>query len=289
MWKQKSTKLVENVFGSRIALGASRIMGRVADAKVPGAMLRPAVRLYSAAMKVDASDCIEPNGGFSTFNEFFGRTLKDKAREICKEKDALTSPCDGRLSAFGSLDESGVEFTIKKSRYTLASLLGSKADAELFEQGDFAVIYLHPRDYHRVHTPFDIQLTKTRHIPGTRYPVTGWCEALVDNIYDKNERTVFFADLKNGGKAAVVMVAAFGVGNIETPFDPAEDKRQNAVTARCFNPSVPLEKGAELGAFLLGSTVVLIGSRGAFSFTEGLETGPTKLGARIGGVHASAK
>jgi phosphatidylserine decarboxylase len=289
MWKHKSTKLIENVLGSRVALGASRIMGRLADTKVPAAVLRPAVRLYSAAMKVDASACVEPEDGFSTFNEFFGRTLKDNAREICREKDALTSPCDGRLCAFGSLDESGVEFTIKKSRYTLASLLGSEADANLFKNGDFAVIYLHPRDYHRVHAPFDLRLTETRHIPGTRYPVTAWCEALVDNIYDKNERMVFSADLENGGKAALVMVAALGVGNIETPFDPASDKRQRTATDRCFNPPVRVEKGAELGAFLLGSTVVLIGSQGAFSLAEGLEAGPIELGARIGSVHASAK
>jgi phosphatidylserine decarboxylase len=282
MWKSKRETLLKNLLGSRAALGLSRMMGRLADVKAPSELLKPAISLYSKAMGVDADAYEEQKGGFASFNEFFGRRLKEGERPICTDKDALISPCDGRLSSFGALEGEALEFSIKQSRYNLTSLLGSETDAVRFQGGTFAVIYLHPRDYHRVHAPCGSILSKARHIPGARYPVNGWCEALVENIYDKNERMAFFFDLPDGQCIALVMVAALGVGNIETPFDPGVDRRQAVMRERFFDPAVTIAKGMEIGAFLLGSTVVLIGSRGAFSLDKGLMVGPTRLGVRIG-------
>lgn len=284
MSKRNNLELFTDLLGGPIAEGAGKVMGRLADLPAPQALLKPMMRLYSGVMGVESGVYEEPEEGFASFNGFFGRRLKPGEREICPDADALVSPCDGSLSAFGRLDENGTEFTIKRSRYSLASLLGSESDAASFKDGGFAVIYLHPRDYHRVHAPGDAALTATRHIPGTRYPVSGWCEALVDNIYDKNERMVFFFDLQNGEKIALVMVAAFGVGNIETPFHPGVERSAGAVKDKTFTPATRVAKGEEIGAFLLGSTVVLIGSRAAYSLDAGLETGPTKLGVRLGGM-----
>ena len=286
MSKRNHINLIEKVFGSPAASGTSHLLGRLADLQVPQTVLDPIVHLYSAAMGVDSEAYEKPEGGFGTFNGFFGRTLKQGEREMCPDPDALVSPCDGRISAFGNLDPSGTEFTIKKSRYTLESLLGGAEDAVQYQDGSYAVVYLHPRDYHRVHAPCAGRLTKVRHIPGARYPVTGWCEARVENIYDKNERMVFFFDLPSGAHLALVMVAAMGVGNIDTPFDPGVDRRQKTVRERRFDPAAACGVGDDIGAFLLGSTVVLVGSRDAISLMSDLEIGPTRLGLRIGTVRS---
>ncbi len=282
MGKTKLDSLLVNFVGSRAALGVSRIMGKLADVNAPNSVIRPAVSLYSKIVGVDSDAYEEPENGFHSFNAFFGRRLKENERPICKDENALLSPCDGRLSAFGALEGSTAAFSIKQSHYTVAGLLGSETDAERFQDGVFAVIYLHPRDYHRVHSPCPSSLIKTRHIPGRRYPVNGWSEARVENIYDKNERMVFLFEFPGGRSIALVMVAALGVGNIETPFDPGVDKRQPVLRERCFDPAVPISEGVEIGAFLLGSTVVLLGSNGAFSLDQGLMIGPTRLGVRIG-------
>ena len=284
MSKRNHINLLEKIFGGPAALGTSRLLGRLADLEAPPSVIGPIVQLYSAAMGVDSDEYEKPEEGFKTFNSFFGRTLKAGEREICLDADALVSPCDGRVSSFGDLDSSGTEFTIKKSRYTLESLLGSAEDAVQYKDGNYAVIYLHPRDYHRVHAPCAGRLTKVRHIPGARYPVTGWCEARVENIYDKNERMVFFFDLPNDARMALVMVAAMGVGNIDTSFDPGVDRRQKTVRERRFDPPETCVVGDDIGAFLLGSTVVLVGSRDAISLMSDLEIGPTRLGLRIGTV-----
>jgi phosphatidylserine decarboxylase len=282
MWKNERDTLMRSILGSRAALGFSRVLGRISDVKAPGAVLKSVIALYSKAMGVDSDAYDEPEGGFASFNEFFGRHLKAGERPMKADAETLISPCDGRLSAFGVVQGDNSEFSIKQSRYTLASLLGADTDAERFRNGTFVVIYLHPRDYHRVHMPCSSALQITRHIPGARYPVNGWSEALVENIYDKNERMVFLFDLPNGQSMALVMVAALGVGNIETPFDPGVDRRQLVIRERCFDPAVAIQQGLEIGAFLLGSTVVLIGSNGAFSLDKGLMVGPTRLGVRLG-------
>jgi phosphatidylserine decarboxylase len=117
--------------------------------------------------------------------------------------------------------------------------------------------------------------------------VTSWCEKFVDNIYDKNERMVFGFKIPGGGEIAVIMVAAFGVGNIETCFDPGIDRRKSVKRERIFDPVQRVRKGEELGVFLLGSTVVLIGSNGALELDERLEWGPIKMGQKIGKVLTS--
>ena len=280
---------IEKSLGSRIALGISRVMGRVADIPMPGSVMKPVVRLYSMGMGVDTDEAPPPEDASFPFNRFFGRHIDPAARPIDPVANALVCPSDGQIVAMGRVENKDTAFTIKDSRYTLQSLLGDEAPMKDYLSGQYAVIYLHPRDYHRVHVPYDMNLTYTRHIPGSRFPVTAWCEKFVDNIYDKNERMVFGFDLPSGGSLAVVMVAAFGVGNIETRFDPGIDKRTAVSRERSFEPTVALRKGEDLGAFLLGSTVVLIGSNGVLELDERLEWGPIKMGQKIGKVLDSNK
>lgn len=275
---------IEKALGSHAAVGASRVMGHLADIPLPKNVLKPVTDLYSVTMGVDDSDTVYPNEEKFPFNRFFGRTLEQEARPIDPVPDALISPCDGQIVAMGRVDNEEAAFSIKNSRYSVQSLLGVNSGLKSFVNGTYAVIYLHPRDYHRVHVPFDVALNSTRHIPGSRFPVTSWCEKLVDNIYDKNERLVFMTEPSSDASLAVVMVAALGVGNMATPYDPDVDRKHSVSRERRFEPAVSLKKGDELGAFLVGSTVVLLGSRDVLELDERLEWGPIKMGQRIGRV-----
>jgi phosphatidylserine decarboxylase len=174
-------------------------------------------------------------------------------------------------------------FRIKGYTYTLPALLGQENGDTKFDGGEYMVIYLHPRDYHRVHVPVSAQLTRTIHIPGTRYPVTGWCDDRVEGIFEKNERMVFFLNLPGGGHLAMVMVAAFGVGNIDTTYDPGFGQGYDVRRERQFTPPVDVGKGDDLGAFLLGSTVVMVWSKGAIQLND-TETGPIAMGRKIGNI-----
>jgi phosphatidylserine decarboxylase len=277
---------IEKALGSQAAVGMSRVMGHLADIPLPKRILKPVTDLYTLTLGVDETDTVYPEDERFPFNRFFGRRLESEARPIDPAPDALTSPCDGQIVAMGRIDSEDVSFSIKSSKYTVASLLGTETTPKSYVDGAYAVIYLHPRDYHRVHVPFDGTLTTARHIPGSRFPVTSWCEKLVDNIYDKNERMVFMTALPSDASLAVIMVAALGVGNMETAYDPGVDPRQAVCRERHFDPPIALERGRELGAFLVGSTVVLLGSNGAIELDERLEWGPIKMGQKIGKVLA---
>ena len=275
---------MEKVLGSRTAVGVSRVMGRLADLPLPRGIMNSMVDLYAFGLGVDTEEVRLPETPSYPFNQFFGRRLDKDARPIDPVPDALVSPSDGQIVAMGRLDHKDTVFTIKNSRYTLQSLMGTDAPLKQYVNGCYAVIYLHPRDYHRVHVPFDLDLVWSRHIPGSRFPVTSWCEKFVDNVYDKNERMVFGFDIPGGGELTVIMVAAFGVGNIETQFDPGVNRRTVVKRERFFEPAKKVLKGEDLGAFLLGSTVVVIGSNGALELDERLEWGPIKMGQKIGKV-----
>lgn len=279
---------MQRLFGSRLAGHLSHAIGHVADVRVPSRLLRPVLRAYSMALRVDLDGVIEPSGGFESFGDFFVRRLRSEVRPVCQDRGALICPSDGRLVGYGPIaDDGAARFEIKGQVYELQQLLGTAAASEVFAGGEFAVIYLHPRDYHRVHVPADARLVRTRHIPGARFPVASWSERRVSGIYGRNERLVFELELADGGRLALVMVAAFGVGNIETPFapSPAPDR----TTERALDPPAVLSRGEDLGAFRLGSTVVLAWSAGAFLLDRPLEVGTVRYGTRIGVVQGSGK
>ena len=260
-------------------------MGHLAAIPLPQPVLQPLIKLYSFGFGVDTEEIQLPPDGFASFGDFFARKLRPEARPFPEEFDRFTSPCDGKLTAFGEIrtDEDPL-FEVKGERYLLKSLLGSEEESRSFEGGGFAVIYLHPRDYHRVHAPATLHLAKTRHIPGARFSVASWCERWADGVYDKNERVVFHGRFPEGGALSVVMVAAFGVGNIVTSFHPGFSSKGNVCWERAFEPPSTLARGEELGAFRLGSTVVMVWSKGAVTLDDELETGPMQLGLPLGKV-----
>ena len=274
---------MERVFATDLAHMASHLMGKASKLQLPSPVLRQVINAYAVATGVSMEEVEQPQGGFKNFGEFFGRRLRPGARVVCEEKDALISPCDGRIVAFGDIDvNEAPSFSIKGSRYDLDALLGTERSGASYRQGGYLIIYLHPRDYHRVHVPVDAALSAVRHIPGARYPVNRLFEDRIEEIYGKNERVVFHFHLPSGADFALVMVSAFGVGNIETahasrPVESGSERFESRLTE-----PVPVRRGDDLGTFLLGSTVVMVWPRGSFELDEQLVIGPIAMGHRIG-------
>jgi phosphatidylserine decarboxylase len=276
-------EMMERVFATDFAHMASHLMGKASQLSLPSPILQPVIHAYAIATGVSMEEIEQPRGGFKNFSEFFGRRLRPGARSVCKDKDALVSPCDGKIIAFGDIDfKDSPSFSIKGSRYNMEALLGAGNHGASYRQGGYLIVYLHPRDYHRVHVPTDAVLTKVSHVPGARYPVNSMFEDRVEEIYGKNERVVFHFKLPSGPEFALIMVSAFGVGNIETPFGVKGFQRSAVCCESEFDPPIPIGKGDDLGAFLLGSTVVMVWSRKAFQIDEHLVLGPVTMGSRLG-------
>ncbi|MCK9463616.1 MAG: archaetidylserine decarboxylase [Proteobacteria bacterium] len=275
---------LHRLFDSGLPGQVSRAIGIAADLPIPQRVLGPLIGAYSLAVGVDRSDVDVPPGGFPTFGDFFARRLKAGARPVSNRADAFAAPCDGAIAASGEADGGGsTVFRIKGSDYGADELLGGSGEGARFAGGGYLVVYLHPRDYHRVHAPCRGALTRVRHVPGRRFPVAPWSEKRVPLLYQKNERAIFFFDLDPRGALALVMVAAMGVGNIASPHAPPP--APCGETTRALSPALELAAGDEVGAFRLGSTVVLLWSAGAVNLGAQLSVGQRVLqGQELGAV-----
>jgi phosphatidylserine decarboxylase len=242
-------------------------MGRLADLKGPPPLVRQSIRAFVRAYDVDLSEAIVPEGGFESFDAFFTRALREGARTPDMRQGAVLSPADGKVEDMGPVGE-GARFLVKGFEYTVAELLGSDAEAAAFEGGIFFIVYLSPRDYHRVHVPVDGRVLRTRHVDGTLLPVNAIGLAHFPKLFARNERVVTLQQ-SPFGLAATVMVGAFGVGSITLSFDEriATNSGRQPREYDYGGAGPKLARGAELGRFHLGSTaVVLLGPGHDFSF-----------------------
>lgn len=237
----------------------SAFIGRIARVGAPASVLRAAVDAYCRAYDVDLAECEVPPGGFTTFDAFFTRRLQVGARVADPDLDMLVSPADGRIDDIGPV-AADATFRVKGREYGVGELLGDDGATREFVGGTFAVIYLSPRDYHRVHAPVSGPVTAVRHIPGTLFPVNAIGVKYVPKLLARNERVVVHQRSERHGHVATVLVGAIGVGRISLSFDDSvltNDGR--APGLRIYDDEPPmLERGAELGMFHLGSTVVLL-------------------------------
>ena len=255
----------------------ARAVGRLTSARLPRSVLDPIVAKYVQAFDVDLREALVPPGGFDSFDAFFARQLRAGARPIDPSSDALISPSDGALVDAGLID-SNRTLTIKGQPYRAGDLLDG--DGEPFERGFFAVIYLSPRDYHRVHVPCDATVDRVHRVPGTLFPVNAFGVRHVPQLFARNERVVVSLRSAAFGRVAVVLVGAGIVGRIDLaiPGPPRPPIDGRAATQNFRGDVAPtLRKGDELGSFVLGSTVIVFVERCA---PAGLRMVPA-LGAAV--------
>ena len=252
-------------------MAASQAIGAAARIPLPKGVGRAAVDVYTRMFGVDLRE-VDPElfeHGFPTFDAFFTRTLRVGARHVDKDPDVLVSPCDGRLREISEIEERGI-VVAKGHTYSLGELLADAELAERFRGGRQAVIYLHPRDYHRVHVPCSGLARSVSAVPGRLLPVTDASVAHEPRLFAVNERMIHVIETDRGC-VAVVMVAAFGVGHMSCAYHDLRPHPEQEVRVD-FEPKPFLAKGEELGVFHLGSTVVLLSEPG-FAPAQGLSAG----------------
>lgn len=238
----------------------STLVGATARRAIPGPLRAPIYRAFARAVGVDLAEVADPLGSFPSFGDFFARALAPGARPI--EDAPLVAPCDGAIGACGTV-ERGTLVQAKGHTYGLADLVADRALAAALDGGQYATIYLSPRDYHRVHAPAVGRITAYHYVPGRRWPVSPAYVRHVERLFAVNERVVI--ELASPwGPIALAMVSATGVGNIwmtHLGHDSRGWREQGEL--RHVAADARVEAGDELGAFLLGSTVVMVVPRGA--------------------------
>ena len=223
-------------------------------------------------------------GDFATFNEFFVRELKDDAREIDDDSDAIISPVDGTVSFAGKILGDSI-FQAKGFDYSLSDLLATDLEeVDRYIDGNFATIYLAPYNYHRVHAPLAGELIAARYVPGDLFSVNRATVAKLNGLFRRNERLVmhFRTDY---GPAVVIFVGALNVGSISTPWTGEIRPRKTGVVDVLDISSHPTKvaKGDLLGWFNMGSTVILLLPDGMAEWDDDLEPGETlRMGEEIG-------
>jgi phosphatidylserine decarboxylase len=234
---------------SRLILAATRLRA----VWFKDGLIRGFLKLY----RVDMTEAAELDPyRYGSFNEFFTRALKDGARPIASGADAIASPVDGCVSEAGTIDRD-LLLQAKGRRYRLTELLASQPWASQFEGGSFATIYLAPFNYHRVHMPLRGELRETVYVPGRLFSVNAVTARLVPGLFARNERILTLFD-SAAGPFALVMVGALNVGSMATVWAGDITPAARRVVTKIPAPPTALEKGAELGRFNMGSTVILL-------------------------------
>jgi phosphatidylserine decarboxylase len=236
----------------------SRLAGWLAERRLPPPILRRLIRAYARAFGADLGEAAEPVGAFRTFNAFFTRALRDGARPIDTRPGTVTSPSDSLLSHIGPVPDDGRLEQVKGRTYGLDALLGSAAEAEPYRGGRHATLYLSPGMYHRVHAPVDGCIVGWRHVPGRLFPVNPPAVRSVSGLFTRNERVVVFVETDGLGPVALVLVGAANVGRITLRFTPLVTNSGASGGREAPPAPLPVRRGDELGAFNLGSTVVLL-------------------------------
>jgi phosphatidylserine decarboxylase len=229
--------------------------------------------------RVDMAEAAQPDPrAYPDFVSFFTRALRDGARPLAGDECTLASPADGTLSAYGRIDDDRL-LQAKGRTFTVAELLGGDFTlAGEFTGGEFCTVYLAPRDYHRVHMPLAGTLRSMTHVPGRLFSVRGATARQIDRLYARNERLVCVFDTACG-PLAVVLVGALLVSSISTVWageiNPHGARRR--LWRQTYPPSGPgsvyLPRGAELGRFAMGSTVILLMPPGALAWDGAMREG----------------
>lgn len=246
------------------------------------------IRGFRRAFNIDLDEAVvSQHQQFTSFNDFFTRELKPNARPIAAGDNTLVSPADGAISQTGKIAGERI-FQAKGRSFTLTELLGGdSALAQQFHGGDFATIYLSPRDYHRVHMPLAGKLTRMRHIPGRLFSVNARTTRAVNRLFARNERVVCVFDTAIGS-VALILVGALFVASMETTWHGAVTGKKRRITDWNYaSADAPqFTRGDEMGRFNMGSTVVLLFGKDCVDF-DAAATQPAhsvKMGEALGSL-----
>ena len=234
-----------------------------------GAITHAIIRWFIGRYGVNMDEAADPRiESYASFNTFFTRALRDGARPLSDAGDApWLCPVDGAISQFGAIERDQV-FQAKGHHYSTRALVGGDAAlAAQFDDGAFATLYLSPKDYHRIHIPARGTLRRMIYVPGDLYSVNPQTARLIPGLFARNERVVCVFDTAHG-PFVLVLVGAAIVGSMATVWHGVVNPpRTRDVREWSYEAGqVVLERGAEMGRFLLGSTVVMLWPKNVMRF-----------------------
>ena len=235
----------------------SRLTGTLADSTYPP-LKNFLIKQFAKQFDVDLSAAeVKDITAYNSFNAFFTRALDTDARSVDNDPGYFCSPVDGTISQSGPIDEKRI-LQAKGHYFDLTTLMAN--DSELidpFIDGSFATIYLSPRDYHRIHMPYDGKLIATHYVPGKLFSVNDTTAQSVPGLFARNERLVCLFESEHG-VFAMVLVGAMIVAGIETVWAGQVAPQPSTPQKQRFDQEIFLQKGQEMGRFKLGSTVILL-------------------------------
>ena len=259
-------------------LAMTRLAGRLASAEW-GAVTTWVIQRFVKRYKVNMSEAAHADPAhYKSFNEFFTRPLKDGARPL--SNSTWVCPVDGAISQCGAIERDQI-FQAKGHQYSTRALVGGDADlAAPFQNGQFATLYLSPRDYHRIHMPISGKLLRMIHVPGDLFSVNPTTARGVPGLFARNERVVCEFETEKG-LMVLVLVGATIVGSMATVWHgQVNPPRPGTIREwRYDTQDVRLQKGEEMGRFLLGSTVVMLFPANSIQFpADWTSTRPLQMG-----------
>jgi len=247
-----------------------------------GAVTHFVIKAFAKKYNVDMSEVKKENfSDYESFNQFFIRELKDDARKINENPTALCLPADGRVSQIGHIDDERL-LQAKGHFFSLSDLLaGDEELVNTFKNGEFATIYLSPRDYHRVHMPCDATLRKMIYVPGDLFSVNPFLAEHVPNLFARNERVICVFDTAFGPMVQILVGATITASMSTVWAGVINPPRTGEVKVWTYqgDSAIKLTKGQEMGAFQLGSTVINLFPANSVTLAEHLEVDvPVRMG-----------
>lgn len=226
------------------------------------------INFIVARFNVNVSEATETDlSKYPSFNAFFTRELRKGIRPVAEGENVIVSPVDGAISQVGDI-EAGRIIQAKGRDYSTVELLGGDEQlAAQFEQGQFATIYLSPKDYHRIHMPVSGKLKQMRYVPGKLFSVNPRTARAVPRLFARNERVVTVFETQQG-PVVMVLVGAIFVGSMETVWQGkiTPPYSREIKEWSYADDEISLDKGQEMGRFNMGSTVVLLLPKQASKF-----------------------
>jgi phosphatidylserine decarboxylase len=242
------------------------------------------IKIISRAAGINVNEALSPDpADYPTFNAWFTRALKPSARTFDTDPDAFLSPCDGRVSETGMLIKDRI-LQAKGKDYSLEDLLANDPICSELQNGYFSTIYLSPRDYHRIHMPLSGRLQRMIHVPGRLFSVAPYTARQVPRLFARNERVIAIFDT-DSGPLVMVLVGAMLVSSTETVWagEVTPNKNKNVSVKTYTDESIHLSKGAEMGRFNMGSTVIMLMPADTVEGLEAIGAGDAvKVGQKVG-------
>lgn len=257
--------------------------GKLAHAKAGGLTTR-VIRWFVGRYGVNMAEAANPDiAAYPSFNEFFVRPLKPGARPLAKAN--FICPVDGAISQFGRIEHDQI-FQAKGHHFSTTALVGGDAKlAAEFNDGQFANLYLSPKDYHRIHMPCSGTLRRMIYVPGALFSVNPVTARGVPGLFARNERVVCVFDSEQFGPFVMVLVGATIVGSMATVWHGmVNPPRPGHVVEWSYQDKpITLQQGEEMGRFMLGSTVVMLFQPNRLQFNPAWQpAGPVRLGELMG-------